>query len=95
MDWESLYCPNRHCRVYGIPFGQSVLVKNGTSHGQKQALCRACGRSVTMRYGTAYEDLNADPLLFETAITARWQKEIRCAVRRGLWKLTRIRRVTG
>jgi len=35
MDWESLYCPNRHCRCYGMPFSQGVMVKNGSSHGQK------------------------------------------------------------
>ena len=45
-------------------------MKNGSSHGQRQALCRACGTSVTVRYGTAYWDLNADPVLFETAIRA-------------------------
>jgi len=49
MDWETLYCPNRACRYYGIPWSQSALVKNGTSYGQKQALCRACGRSVYLR----------------------------------------------
>lgn len=70
MDWETLYCPNRSCRYYGIPFYESVLVKNGSSHGQQQALCRACGKSVGVRYGTAYWDLNAEPAIFETAIRA-------------------------
>jgi len=67
MDWETLYCPNRSCRLYGIPWPQSALVKNGTSYGQKQALCRACGRSVYLRDGTAYFELDADPAIFETA----------------------------
>src|SRR3989337_998598 len=70
MDWETIYCPNRCCRYSGVPFGRGLLVKNGTSHGQKQALCRACGRSVTVRYGTAYWDLGAEPALFETAARA-------------------------
>ena len=70
MDWESLYCPNRHCRCYGMPFSQGVMVKNGSSHGQKQALCRACGSSVSLRYGTAYLGLDADPAIFETAVRA-------------------------
>jgi IS1 family transposase len=70
MDWETLYCPNRHCRFYGDPLRQSRLVKNGSSHGQPQALCRACGQSVTVRYGTAYWDLNAEPATFEMAIRA-------------------------
>src|SRR5262249_8246604 len=39
MDWESLYCPNRRCRYYGRPFSQGPMVTNGSSHGQKQALC--------------------------------------------------------
>ena len=70
MDWQTLYCPNWDCRCYGIPFRQGRLVKNGSSHGQPQALCRACGCSVTVRYGTAYAALNAAPALFETAIRA-------------------------
>ncbi len=49
MDWDTLYCPNRDGRYYGQPFRQGGLVKNGSSHGQKQARCRACGRSVTVR----------------------------------------------
>lgn len=70
MDWETLYCPNRSCRYHGVPFYEGLLVKNGSSHGQKQALCRACGRSVSVRYGTAYWDLNAEAAIFETAIRA-------------------------
>lgn len=70
MDWETLYCPNRHCRFDGDPLRQSRLVKNGSSHGQPQALCRACGQSVTVRYGTAYWDLNAEPAMFEMAVRA-------------------------
>jgi len=70
MNWETLYCPNRHCRYYGKPLQEGRLVKNGTSHGQKQALCKVCGSSVSFRYGTAYYDLNADPIIFETAVRA-------------------------
>jgi hypothetical protein len=33
MNWETLYCPNRHCRYYGVPFPQAMPVKNGSSHG--------------------------------------------------------------
>jgi hypothetical protein len=70
MDWETLYCPNRSCQYYGVAFHEGVLVKNGSSHGQRQALCRVCETSVTVHYGTAYWDLNADPVLFEMAIRA-------------------------
>jgi transposase-like protein len=70
MDWETLYCPNRHCRYYGLPFRQALLVKNGSSHGHPQAWCRACGRRIALTYGTAYFDLNADPAIFELAIRA-------------------------
>jgi len=70
MDWETLYCPNRCCRFYGMPFGHSALIKNGASRGHKQALCQSCGRSVFLRYGTAYFELEADPSVFETAIRA-------------------------
>jgi IS1 family transposase len=70
MDWDTLYCPNPDCWYYGYPFARSRLVKNGSSHGQKQALCRECGTRVSLRYGTAYSDINADPALFETAVRA-------------------------
>jgi hypothetical protein len=67
MDWETLYCPNRLCRLYGVVWRQSALVKNGTSRGYRQAICRACGQSVFLRYGTAYFELEADPAIFDTA----------------------------
>jgi hypothetical protein len=70
MDWESLYCPNRHCWYYGRPFFQGQLVKNGSSRGQQQARCGACETHVSIRYGTAYLDLQADPAIFETAVRA-------------------------
>ena len=70
MDWESLYCPNLHCRYYGIPFKQSLLVKNGASRGRKQALCKACFCHVSLRYGTAYFGLESDISAFETAVRA-------------------------
>ena len=70
MDWKSLYCPNRCCKDYGIPFKQGQMVKNGSSHGQKQALCRARGAYVSLKYGTTYLDLHADPAIFETAVGA-------------------------
>ncbi len=37
MDWETLYCPKRHCHGYGKPFSQGYLLKNGTSRGQPRA----------------------------------------------------------
>ena len=70
MDWKSLYCPNQRCRYYGMPFDLGYLVKNGSSHGQKQALCKGCGTSVSIRYGTAYMDLHAEPAIFEMAVRA-------------------------
>jgi transposase-like protein len=50
--------------------GESRLVKNGTTRGQPQALCRACGSSIALTYGTPYVDLEHDPALFELAIRA-------------------------
>src|SRR2546423_6610248 len=70
MDWNTLYCPNRACPCYGQPWAHAQLVKNGTNHGHPQALCRACGHSVMLRYGTAYADLHGDPVVFETAVRA-------------------------
>jgi hypothetical protein len=48
MDRETLYCPNRPRRFYGGPLRQSRLIKNGSSHGQQQALCQACGQRTGM-----------------------------------------------
>jgi transposase-like protein/IS1 family transposase len=70
MDWETFYCPNLDCPFYGVHFGRSRLVKNGTTRGQRQALCRACGSSIALTYGTPYFDLEHDPALFELAIRA-------------------------
>ncbi len=70
MDWETLYCPNRACSHYGRRFWRSLLVKNGSTRGQKQARCQACGRSVALTYGTAYFDLDAAPAVFDTVTRA-------------------------
>jgi IS1 family transposase/transposase-like protein len=70
MDWETLYCPNRCCPYYGVRFRQGQMVKNGSSHGQPQALCSSCGRSVALSHATAYEHLESEPLIFETAVRA-------------------------
>jgi len=70
MDWETLYCPDQRCRYYGFPFRQGKMVKNGSSYGQAQALCKGCGRSVALSYATAYYGLESDPAIFETAVRA-------------------------
>lgn len=70
MDWETLYCPNSACHLYGVRWRQSLLVKNGSSRGYKKALCRACGQTVMLRYATAYFELEAEPAIFDTAIRA-------------------------
>lgn len=70
MKWETLYCPNGRCRYYGIPFYEGRMVKNGSSCGQKQGLCKACGSSVSLRYATAYYKLEAEPAIFEMAVRA-------------------------
>lgn len=70
MNWETLYCPNRRCDYYGVPFYKGQMVRNGSSHGQKQGLCKACGSSVSLRYGTAYLGLEAEQAIFETAVRA-------------------------
>jgi hypothetical protein len=48
MDWNTLYCPDKCCRYYGIPFQPGKMVKNGSSYGQPLALCRGCGSSVSL-----------------------------------------------
>ena len=46
------------------------MVKNGTSYGQPQALCRGCGSSVALSYGAAYYGLDTEAAIFETAVRA-------------------------
>src|SRR2546421_9751792 len=70
MDWETLYCPKRHCHGYGKPFSQGYLLKNGTSRGQPRAWCKACEASVVLSDGTASDGLEADPAVVETAVRA-------------------------
>lgn len=70
MDWNTLYCPNKRCRYYGIPFQSGKMVKNGSNHGQPQALCKGCGGSVVLNYATAYYGLESEPAIFETAVRA-------------------------
>ena len=42
----------------------------GTSRGQPRAWWKACEGSVVLSYGTAYDGLDADPAIFETAVRA-------------------------
>ena len=70
MDGETLYCPHRHCRGYGKPFAPGYVVRNGTSRGQPRAECTACEVRMVLSYGTAYDGLEADPTIFETAVRA-------------------------
>jgi hypothetical protein len=59
VEWDTLYCPNPKCTHYGIRYCKSQLVKNGSSHGQGQFLCKVCRGSV-VRYGTAYYALETN-----------------------------------
>lgn len=70
MDWETLYCPNKNCRYYGLPFRQGKMVKNGSSYGQAKALCKGCWSNVALSYATAYFGLESEPAIFETAVRA-------------------------
>lgn len=70
MDWETLYCPNRSCKYYGLPFRRGKMVKNGSSDGQPKALCKGCGRNVTLNYATAYYGLESEAAIFETGVRA-------------------------
>ena len=69
MDWETLYCPKRHCHGYGKPFSQGICLRTVPA-GQPRAWCKACEASVVLSYGTAYYGLEADPAIFETAVRA-------------------------
>jgi IS1 family transposase/transposase-like protein len=70
MDWQTLYCPNPHCRCYGKPFHTGLLLHNRRSHGYPPARCKACASSVSLSYATPYYSLEVDPPIFETALHA-------------------------
>lgn len=70
MNWKTLYCPNKRCKYYGVAFEEGYMVKDGSNHGTKRALCRGCGRKIPMTYATAYFDLEAEPAIFEMAVRA-------------------------
>ena len=70
MNWETLYCPHQDCQGYGKPLTAGLLVRNGSSRGEPQAHCNACGGSVVLSYGTAYYGLKADQAIFELAVRA-------------------------
>ena len=71
MDWETGYCPNRRCEHYGKPFKMGRFVDKGRRRGEPQVRGQTCGSTVTLRYGTAYYGLEAEPVKFETALRAR------------------------
>lgn len=54
MDRETLNCPDRRCLCYGVPFNKGRLVKNGSRHGEKRALCKARGRRIALTYAAVY-----------------------------------------
>lgn len=70
MDWNTLYCPNKSCKYYGMRFQPGQMVRNGSSYGQPQALCKGCGSSIALSYATAYYGLESDHTIFETAVRA-------------------------
>jgi hypothetical protein len=63
---------------YGQPFAQEYMVKNGTIRGQPRVWSLTCETRVVLRYGTAYNGLEADPVILETAVRADW-KAMHCA----------------
>jgi hypothetical protein len=66
MDWNTLYFSKKCCCYYGIPFQLGKTVKNSSSYGQPQVLCRDFGNNVAFGYTTAYYKL----AIFETAARA-------------------------
>ena len=70
MHWETLYCPHRDCRCDGKPCTAGLLVKHGSRRGAPQARCHACGGSVPLRYGTAYDGVETDQALCAMAVRA-------------------------
>jgi hypothetical protein len=67
VDWKILYCPNRRCLFYGLPFNKGLF---GSSHCKKQAWRRACGRRIILTPASAYYELDSGPAIFELTVHA-------------------------
>jgi hypothetical protein len=52
LHWETLYCLHQH----------------GRSHGEPQAYGKGWGCREALSYGTAYDGLDADRAIFESAV---------------------------
>jgi len=65
---ETLYCPNQHGQGDGQPCKTGRVVQPGRSHGEPQAHGTGWGCREALSYGTAYDGLDADRAIFESAV---------------------------
>ena len=67
LHWETLYCPNRHGQGDGQPHKTGRVVQHSSSHSALQAQGNRCGWREALRNGTAYDGLEADRTIVESA----------------------------
>jgi hypothetical protein len=87
LHWETLYCLHQHGQGDGQPCKTGRVVQHGRSHGEPQAYGKRWGCREALSYGTAYDGLDADRAIFESAVRT-WQKEIRSVSQRGSCRWT-------
>jgi len=92
MDWESLYCPNRHGWYDGRPFFQDTHGQEWQYHGQKQARCGLRNACVNQDMGPLLGTCT-QPAIFETACGMSGRPCVRATAR--LVQSTRGRVVHG
>jgi len=79
MDGATLSCPHRPWRGDGKPCSQGSWVQNGPSRGQPRAWCQRAKRGWSCVTTTAYDGLEAEPMVVETAGRARAEGKARRA----------------
>jgi hypothetical protein len=68
LHWETLYCLRQHGQGDGPPWKTGRVVQHGRSHGEPQASGTGWGCREALSYGTAYDGLEADRAIFESAV---------------------------
>src|SRR5262249_12193691 len=68
LHWETLYCLHQHGQGDGQPCNTGRVMQHSCSHGEPQAYGKGWGSREALSYGTAYDGLDADRAIFESAV---------------------------
>ena len=68
LHWETLYCLHQHGEGDGQPWKTGRVVQHGRRHDAPQLHSTGWGCREALSYGTAYDGLDADRAIFESAV---------------------------